>query len=431
MSAACILCFALVAAACAEEDGDEPLDLVHFQPPRDVVVVSPGCPDGVTCIDVVADAATLSDLHRNPTSNREEYDVVAVVNGHRYDDVEIELHGGFARTVPKLSYRLRFADDDPLSTDLFSAADSGADEDHERIVLHGSWIDPTFMRNCATMNMVLASSGYAPRCSYAQLSFNGAYQGLYIVFERIDRVFLERNGLDPSGLLLKAENHDANWADKENPLDGFSVKYNFGVPTDALGTLLARIADTERTWAAFEQEVASRVSIDGFMTYQAMHTLAGDQDAFTKNYYLHLAVEDPEAVFEIISWDADATWGISWDGTVVEPRTRLFGTDTFSRVLFSIPEYRQQYESILRGSVDEHTGLESTVADWVDDTWAVIGDQVVRDHEAWERNIDSVAQLDALRAAVAERFDETRELFDDDDDGHDDDSESRSDDAED
>ena len=71
-------------------------------------------------------------------------------------------------------------------------------------------------------------------------------------------------------------------------------------------------------------------------------------DTFTKNYYLYHDIDapigTPKARFRLISWDADATWGNSWDGVILSTdQSSWHGTDAFSPRLLSISEYRASY----------------------------------------------------------------------------------------
>lgn len=353
----------------------------------------------LTRIDIAIEGADLAFLHNNPQTQR-EVDVEARVDGVRYDDCEIEIHGGFARSVPKLSYRLKFKGDELLETDVFG----GAPEQHRRIVLQASWIDTSFLRNCVTFDLVRRLGGLAPRCGHAEVYFNGSYQGLFLVLERVDEVFMERNGLAPDGLLVKASNHDADWGPEENPLDGFELHGNESAPTDGLGTLLEVIHETPADFESFEAQVAPWLSIDDFLAWQLAHTLADNRDTFTKNYYLHhdWAAGAP---FRIISWDADATWGITWNGDVVDPseQTRLWGNDRFSPRLFSIPAYRQAYEDWYADVVaaDEWQALVLEVIDQHVDR---MGTAAERDLAAWERGVTHAEAVEALRNAVSSRF---------------------------
>lgn len=359
-------------------------------------------PFAVIAINVLAAEDELALLHENP--EREiEIPVAVEVDGRLYGSAELEIHGGFARTVPKLSYRITFDDDQPLQTVVFGAPV----EAHRRLVLHASWIDPTYSRNCLTMDLIGALGGFAPRCQYANVSLNGAYQGFYVAIERIDGTWLERHGFDDEGLLIKAETHDANWAIKADPLAGYSVKSE-GAPTDPVGALLDVLGRTPLTFADFETSVRPWLNLDDFMVWQLVHTLANNRDTFTKNYYLYRDASAPNPRFEVISWDADATWGLNWDGSA-EPTVegRWHGNDAFSPRLFAIEDYATPYLEEYRALVNDPV-FEAMLVENLDERHARIAQFAQRDLDAWDRGISHDDAYADLIADVHARFEAMR-----------------------
>lgn len=390
----------------APDRGDAGFDLPETDAPD---VIDPPIPRGdpIPRVDVVISDANMNRLHRDVRADV-EVPVSIEFDGVMYDGGEIEIHGGFARSLPKLSYRLRFDDDALLSTTVFSEDP----ERHQRVVLQASGIDPTFVRNCLTLDLVRELGGFAPRCSYVELLFNGRYQGLYVAIERIDEHFLARNGLTTDGLLLKASTNQADWADKDEPLSGFEIKVNADAPTDAVDTLLDALTNTPADVASFQESVEPLLSLDDFTAWQLAHTLADNRDTFRKNYYLHYDWAGGATPFRIISWDADATWGISWDGTPVDPgaKRNLWGRDFFSPRLFSIPEYFRPYADwyqalLAPGVIDVwlYDELERRV-DW-------IAEAAERDRVAWAREVSFDDEVDVLRAAIGLRLDTMQLAF--------------------
>ncbi len=358
-------------------------------------------PFAVVDLYVDGDASDFEYLYAHPQDHAVEIDVEVRVDDRRYRDVEMEVHGGLARTFPKLSFRLRFHEDDPLETVAFSETP----ERHRRVVLQASWIDPTYTRNCATLDLVREHGGLAPRCQYANLWLNETYHGFYALIERVDEEYLTRQGFDRDGLLLKAESHHANWGDKSDPLEGFSQKGNDHAPSDALGELLGALTWTATDFDSFEAHVVTRLDLDDFLAWQTVHTLADNRDTFTKNYYLYYDWAVLASRFRIVTWDADATWGMNWDGVPVDPETsRWHGTDRFSPRLFSIPEYRDPYLAAYADYLadpDRIDWLWSNLAE----RRARIAAHAARDLEAWDRGIDFDPAYDAFETAVETRFD--------------------------
>ena len=363
-------------------------------------------PFAVVDLYVDGDASDFEYLYAHPQDHAVEIDVEVRVDDRRYRDVEMEVHGGLARTFPKLSFRLRFHEDDPLETVAFSETP----ERHRRVVLQASWIDPTYTRNCATLDLVREHGGLAPRCQYANLWLNETYHGFYALIERVDEEYLTRQGFDRDGLLLKAESHHANWGDKSDPLEGFSQKGNDHAPSDALGELLGALTWTATDFDSFEAHVVTRLDLDDFLAWQTVHTLADNRDTFTKNYYLYHDLDedlgDPDARFRLISWDADATWGLNWDGKWLDTdEVTWHGTDEFSLRLYEIDAYKATYRyAFLNGLSNELS--PATIVTRVAASSSRVREAALADLSHWGRDeIDFDNEIQLLNNAVQARHD--------------------------
>ena len=321
-----------------------------------------------------------------------------------WEEVTFELHGGHARTLAKKTYRLIFPDGQEPVFDLFGDGELGT---HRRFVLNASWIDPTFMRNRLTMDMVRELGGLSPRLSYRILLLNGEWHGLYAVTERIDKPWVKRQDLDKDGNLYKAENSLANFAAKADHLDGYEMEMNEDNPTADLAALLDILTYTPATYEDFEAEVAPWLDIDEFMGWQLVHTFAMNTDTYTKNYYLYhdidAALGTADHRFRVVSWDADATWGIAWDGQTVDTTsTAWHGTDTFSPRLFSIDSYLGTYKSMYTDALEETftvSGQHTRIAALS----STIRSAALADLERWERDEDFDAEVSTLKAVIAGR----------------------------
>lgn len=353
-------------------------------------------------VDVTIDAEDFAQFYADPEDREFEPDATVDFDGTEYEDVQMEVHGGYARRFPKLSFRFRFDNDEPLSTDAFSGDEM---EEHLRVVMQASWVDPSYARNCITFELIRAEGGLAPRCNHAELYVNGEYHGFYVVLERVDEVFLERNGLNPEGLLLKAENHSANWADKDNFMDGMVVKGNEEADTTPYAELLEALSSTPLEYEAFQEEVAPRLNLSDWMIWQGVHTLADNRDTFTKNYYLYRDPDLPFSRFRIISWDADATWGMNWDGALVEPTTmEINGHDPFSNRILRIEEYRTIYLETYASRVEALTSQQTAVLARLEEQHAFLEPFIDRDLVEWDRDLNAADLHEELRTVIETRY---------------------------
>jgi spore coat protein CotH len=360
---------------------------------------------------IIGAAGELTRIHKR-FEEELTIEVDLTYGGRAWSGVRLELHGGFARSVPKKSYRLVFPDEDQLEGDLFGEGKPGT---YRRLVLQASWIDRTFIRNKLTMDLIRDLEGLAPRMGYVIVVMNGEWLGLYQTIERIDRPFLGRADLDKGGNLYKAESHWANWQAKADPLAGYDIQEGAENAHDDLGELLDALTHTSLTEEAFKIEVEPRLDLDDFMTFQMVHTLAMNEDTFTKNYYLYHDVEaDPgekEDRFRLISWDADATWGNSWDGTVLEPtKVAWHGTDAFSPRLFAIPSYGGTYvERYVAALADELS--PAVLALRAAAISSQIGAAAQADLERWEHDTGFQEEIDRLLLALTTRVTQMKSVL--------------------
>ena len=366
---------------------------------------------GLPVIDVQIDAEVLEEMHRDYDD-----DITATVSvtldGFVRPGVKFELHGGHARTLPKKTYRLVFPDDDKPTVDWFG----DGPESQRRVVLQANWIDPSAARNKLTFDLVRELGGLAPRVGYCILSINGQWHGLYSLIERVDKPYLGRQDLDKGGNLYKAENHLANWDHKPDPLDGFDVEINEDNSHDDLGELLSALTYTPQTRADFEREVEPLLSLEDFHLWQQVHVFALNRDTFTKNYYLYHdideAPEDPKSRFRIVSWDADATFGLNWDGEWLDTdEVSWYGSDTFSQRLYNIPEYKADYVASFQAALQGALSPVS-IATRVASTTSRIRAAALADIAHWGReDVDFDAAVETLNAAVRARHEVMTEVL--------------------
>ena len=258
--------------------------------------------------------------------------------------VGIEIHGGLARKFEKKSLKVKFNRQGWFPYDPFVEEPKAEVTGHgyKQFILKAHWVDPSLIRDHLTHDVTRALGGLAPRVTHVNLMLNGSYHGIYALTESILRDFFMRMGLEGEGNLYKAVSHYANFKDKEDALEGYEKKMNVSEESEDLTQLLQQIAAAPLDFEGFEASVGQSLDIDLYLAYSVANAFTNNQDAFTKNYYLYHELEDDGGPFLTVNWDADATFGISWDGTEEPADTGgLWGKlNSLSAKLKKIPEYQ-------------------------------------------------------------------------------------------
>jgi subtilisin-like proprotein convertase family protein len=97
--------------------------------------------------------------------------------------IGIELHGNSSQGFPKKNYRIESRDSTGEDLDIqFPGLAATSD-----FILHASFSDKTHLRNSTTYELFRQMGHYATRTRFCELMLDGAYQGIYVITERIKR----------------------------------------------------------------------------------------------------------------------------------------------------------------------------------------------------------------------------------------------------
>ena len=280
-------------------------------------------------------------------------------------DVGVEIHGGLARKFDKKALKLKFNRDDgwfPLDPFSSSAGEPVYDPvGFKQMIFKAHWVDPSLMRDLLTHDHVALAGGLAPRVTHVDLLLNGGYHGVYALTEAVLKDFFLRMGMTGKGNLYKAVNHNAHFGVKADPMAGYEKKTNKTGGSDDLAELFETIAAAPLQFDAFEEKVGQALDLDLYFAFTLVNAFTNNQDSFTKNYYLYRE-KGASSSFIIVNWDADATWGLNWDGKL-EPVDAggLWGSQNYlSAKLKKIPEYKDHYSTTITQAMDNMFSPEQT-----------------------------------------------------------------------
>jgi hypothetical protein len=234
----------------------------------------------------------------------------------------------------------------------------GQDDDFDgmkRLNLKSMWNDPAQMRESLAWNLFDTAGVPACRHSYAKLSIDGRYFGLYFLIEQIDRPFLrDRFGENNKGNLYKvyygdkpgggallhltgadnddsgrqyispAAQADATYRLKTNENDAAANTYDDLAAFIRCINAIGQPGDDRFRTDAFRRSVEAMFNVWPFLRWAAVNILLGSWDnyfATPANYYLYNAGRRNRAddfvaapFFTFIPWDYDNSFGIDYTG---------------------------------------------------------------------------------------------------------------------
>jgi spore coat protein H len=242
----------------------------------------------------------LSALEQNPGSSRTYPATFVAEDGEVFEGVSVRFRGEWARTWPKKPLKIFFDRKKPF-------------RNHHSINLNSAWRDPAFVREPLAYHVYAVCGAPAPRSRVVALEVNGAFRGLYVEVEQVDKPFLRRFNLRGAGLYKATSNE--NMADERDlgTLRSFSRHYgNESDPTNSLEQVqrFCRALNLATNAADF---FAQHVEVDLYLNYLVATVLVQHWDGFNKNHFLVQDVRGSQK-WLVIPWDLDRTFGDHWRG---------------------------------------------------------------------------------------------------------------------
>jgi spore coat protein CotH len=352
-------------------------------------------------------------LRANYLSNT-DYDATVTFDGETIADCTIRSRGSGTRNGIKPGLRVDF------SRKVKSQRFHG----FKRLVVDNMYHDASFLHEQLAFAVFEELGILVPRESYARLTVNGQYWGLYAIIEPIDEVFVASHVDGGDGNLFEynvppvSPDQLLAWdftLSRGETIDDY-VPEPFEPKThedDLDGTaLLAFIRTvTEAPAETFTADISQFIDPQVLLTYYAVEVATAELDGLTSpfgvnNFYLYQL--QGQSRFQFIPWDHDFNFAspnhLIYYGA---ERNRLI------RRLLSDPELKELYE----------TTLQSIIAQFVNPSWmtpliesrlALIRESVLQDTKriggddpatSVQRFDDAVAQVQGVIAARAASVD--------------------------
>ena len=277
----------------------------------------------------------LSDNKSNDDANGTSSYIPATlsIDGQQLDSVGIQFKGNssyYNYPTNKKPFTLSF--NEYISGQKYNGL--------KNINLNNLYQDPSFMREKLFLDFCQEKDINAPRANYAKLYINGTYWGLYLMVERINKVFLKDRFDDNDGNLFKGDKGSPPCADLKYQGQSASSYYNcYDLKTNEttndwtdLVNLTEKINNTSDT--EFNDTLDAVMNTGSFISAWAAYNLFVDFDSypyrFIHNYYIYH--DSTTNKFEWIVWDASTAFGLDVPGTIssVEATSVLYITPSAS-----------------------------------------------------------------------------------------------------
>ena len=216
------------------------------------------------------------------------------INGVRIDDVAIRKKGfiGSQDTVrPSLKIKFdEYVDQDPIV---------GLD----RLTLNNNKQDRALVSQLLTYFLFRKAGIDAPRSTFAAVSVNNRYLGVYSHVESVKKPFLARVYGDDSGKLYEGTLTDLY----PKSIEWIEAKTT---PSDEDRMLITQLARVLHDDSSTIDELAAIVDLPVFLRYWAMESLINFWDGYSQNQNNYFLSENPSnGLIYFLPWGADSCFG--------------------------------------------------------------------------------------------------------------------------
>lgn len=372
--------------------GQEPtLDAEDLFAPNQIVDVRIDLPEE-SWEQICSQSRSFSDslrleLAESPFTN---FKADVTVNGVKIKDVAVRKKGflgSLDTRRPSLKIKFdEFIDQDPIK---------GID----RLTLNNNKQDPGRMSQYLSYRMYNKSGTEAPRCSFAKVTVNGDYLGIYSNVESVRKPFLKSRFGSSKGSLFEGTVTDFydRWIPRFEP----KTKKSDRAP-------LAQVAEIMDAEEIDLQELEKRIDLPAFMRFWAMESLIGFWDGYCNNqnnYFIYQKPENDKLYF--IPWGTDS----SYAKTMPLPPYRVRPRSVHSKAilpnrLYRTPETQAMYQKTLFELIDKHWDETELIAE-IDELEKLLEDEVMDSNRGFARGVRN------YRRFVNTRRDEIMEEFED------------------
>ncbi|WP_347490236.1 CotH kinase family protein [Desulfoscipio sp. XC116] len=169
--------------------------------------------------------------------------------------------------------------------------------------LNNCFSDPSYMREYLSYQIFEEMGVAVPAFSYAAVSVNGEYFGLYLAVESILEPYLERNFGEITGDLYKSVGNTLKYSgDSPSDYSGLEVKSTL---KNADWSKLTKMLEVLNNGGDIEKYL----DVDAALKYIAVSTALVNFDSYLGNFGHNYYLYEQNGVFTILPWDLNMSFG--------------------------------------------------------------------------------------------------------------------------
>ena len=170
----------------------------------------------------------------------------------------------------------------------------------DRLTLNNNKQDRALVSQYLTYELFRKAGIPAPRCSFAAVTVNGVYLGVYSNVEPVKKEFLQREFGDGQGNLYEGTLTDFH----PKSIQWFEADTNKKNNDRSRILALAKLLESDQATVA---EISEHVAIDSFLRYWAVESLINFWDGYTQNQNNFFVYQNPnDGLMHFMPWGADS-----------------------------------------------------------------------------------------------------------------------------
>lgn len=344
--------------------------------------------------------------------------------------IGIELRGSTSQSLPKKPYGFTTLKANNTSNNNVSLLGMPSENDW---VLNSLAFDPSCIRDYISYNLSRQIGDYATRTVYCEVVVNGAYQGLYILQEKIKSNVNRVNVVKMADNDNTLPNISGGYITKSDKTTGGDpVAWNMAsyagsvdfihelpkpesITTQQNDYIKSQFLSLETTSGAHNTDLAtgysSIIDVPSFVDYMILAELASNVDSYQYSTYFHKDKEGKLRAGPI--WDFNLSygndlfmWGFDrskynvWQFSNGDNEGAKFWRDLFNDNMYKCYLSKRWNELTAQGQPLNYNNL----VQFIDQTTSYISEAKVRENQKWGTIPNDVVEINNLKSFLSNRI---------------------------